>query len=49
MKVFITLAAAIILHGIFIYYVLFKLPMREQKAPQYMDVTLITQPADKKP
>jgi protein TonB len=23
--------------------------MREQKAPQYMDVTLITQPADKKP
>jgi protein TonB len=49
MKVFITLAAAIILHGIFIYYVLFKLPMREQKAPPYMDVTLITQPADKKP
>lgn len=49
MKVFITLAAAIILHGIFIYTVLFKLPMREQKAPQYMDVTLITQPADKKP
>ncbi|MEY3281729.1 MAG: hypothetical protein RL674_1714 [Pseudomonadota bacterium] len=49
MKVFITLAAAIILHGIFIYTVLLKLPMREQKAPQYMDVTLITQPADKKP
>ena len=49
MKVFITLAAAIILHGIFIYNVLLKLPMREQKAPQYMDVTLITQPADKKP
>jgi periplasmic protein TonB len=49
MKVFITLAVAIILHGIFIYTVLLKLPMREQKAPQYMDVTLITQPADKKP
>ena len=49
MKLFITLAAAIILHGIFIFKVLLKLPMREQIAPQYMDVTLITQPADKKP
>ncbi|MEY2666562.1 MAG: hypothetical protein RLZZ384_733 [Pseudomonadota bacterium] len=49
MKVFITLAAAIILHGIFIFDVLLNIPMREQKAPKLMDVTLITQPAEKRP
>ncbi len=49
MKVFITLAAAIILHGIFIFDVLLKIPMREQKAPKLMEVTLITQPAQKRP
>ena len=49
MTVFITLAAAIVLHGIFIFNVLLNIPMREQKAPKLMDVTLITQPAEKKP
>lgn len=44
MTLVITLAAAIILHGIFLG-LLHNLPVREQKAPPRIDVTLITQAA----
>lgn len=49
MTLFVTFSIAVILHGLLLFGVFLKLPVREQKAPTLMDVTLITQPAPRQP